>query len=114
MVNTDYRDTIAMDILIRLITLYTRVTRKQRYQAEKYACVLADGAIYDIRDFERIKIADVMDTFGDTFVEAMTDGLYLKHEKIGEVLEVMTEIEKAVFTDIVSFRNFYDIVVIDI
>jgi len=74
---------------------------KTAEEIEKYACQLGND-LYDIRDFEQIKLADIIDTFGSGFGSSMSDGLFVSHEKIAETLEVMTELETALFKDLVK------------
>jgi len=74
---------------------------KTAQEVKTYACELGEE-IYDIRDFEKIKIADILDTFGEDFVTAMADTLTLNHEKVAAVLNVMTDVEKSLFYDLVK------------
>ena len=76
-------------------------SHKTAEEIEKYACALGDE-VYDVRDFEQLKIADIMDTFGEDFVTVMSDGLTLSHSKIADVIDVMTPTERSVFTDLVK------------
>jgi len=66
-----------------------------------YAYTIGDE-VYDIRDFENIKVADIIDTFGEDFATAMTDGLSVSHEKVAYALSVMTDVEHAVFVDLIK------------
>jgi len=72
---------------------------KTGQEIEKYACEIL-GDVYDIRDFENIKIADVLETLGPDYVEAMTSALRVDPEKVAEVLTVMDELETALLLDI--------------
>ena len=70
-------------------------------EAEKYAYQI-NNDVYDIREFEALKIADIADVLGEDFVEVMSEGLYLNQEKIAKVLEVMTDLEKELFTGLIK------------
>jgi len=59
-------------------------------------------AVYDMRDFEQIKVAAIIETLGEDFASVMTDGLSLDHQKIGTVLSVMTDLEKTMFNDLIK------------
>lgn len=76
-------------------------SQKTAQEIEKYACEL-NGAIYDRRDFEQVKIADILETMGPDYVTAMSSGLQIDGEKVAEALEVMNELEKTLFSDILK------------
>jgi len=76
-------------------------SNKVGQEIEKYACALGDE-VYNIRDFERLKIADIIDTLGEDFAVVMSDGLFLDHKKIAEVLDVMNDLERILFRDMVK------------
>jgi hypothetical protein len=76
-------------------------TTKTAEEINTYGCQLGND-LYDIREFEKLKLADIADTFGSDFAEAMSEGLALTHEKIATTLSVMTDLETTLFKDLVK------------
>jgi hypothetical protein len=76
-------------------------SQKTGAEIEKYAYELF-GDVYDIRDFENIKLAEVLETLGPDYVTAMTSGLSIDVEKTAEMLDAMDELETSIFVDIVK------------
>jgi len=74
------------------------LSTKTGAEIEKYAFQIGTD-VYDIRDFERLKIADIINTLGNEYAEVMSSGLALDHEKIATVLEVMNNLELVLFRD---------------
>jgi len=80
-------------------------THKTAEEIEQYAYKMADGNIYDVRDFDHINVGDVLDVFGEKFAMAMCDGLTVSHTKAAEVCDVMTELELTLFKDLLKQAN---------
>lgn len=74
------------EILRRPEDVLFRYTRKQASQFMTEHCKTLSGTVYKLADFNKIKLQDVRDMFGNEFAEAVTsDGIKVAPEKMAEV-----------------------------
>jgi hypothetical protein len=76
------------------------LTLKEATAAVGSAVALTTNRVYDRKDFKQIKLADLNDLFGQSFVDAVADGLNVDVEKLAEQVSALPRPDAEAFEQI--------------